>query len=164
MIRGPPSRAGLTRHVLRPAPSSGRGLGRGVGRYLEPRVPARWQCWRRMARQLSGFSRGRGLPANHRAGQSVGPQPRGRSADNSCTGSPPGRNCPGRVLFPDIAAAQPMERKFCPVPGITQFMGGTPAEQPERYCESSATLLLPIGVPQTIVAGGLLQGAYNLVR
>jgi len=57
-----------------------------------------------------------------------------------------------------------MERKFCPVPGITQFMGGTPAEQPERYCESSATLLLPIGVPQTIVAGGLLQGAYNLVR
>ena len=64
---------------------------------------------------------------------------------------------------PDISAAQPVEKKFCPVPGITQFMGGTPAEQPERYREISAAALLPIGVPQTIVAGGLLQGAYDLV-
>ena len=64
---------------------------------------------------------------------------------------------------PDIAAAQPMERQLCPVPGITQFMGGTPAEYPARYRESSATTLLPIGVPQTIVAGGLLLGAYSLV-
>ena len=65
---------------------------------------------------------------------------------------------------PDIAAAQPMERKFCPVPGFTQFMGGTAAEQPGRYREGSATSLLPIGVPQTIVVGGLLQSAYDLVR
>ena len=64
---------------------------------------------------------------------------------------------------PDLTTAQPMERKFCPVPGITQFMGGTAAEQPERYREASATHLLPIGVPQTIVAGGLLLGVYDLV-
>src|SRR5487761_1999847 len=57
-----------------------------------------------------------------------------------------------------------MERKFCPVPGFTEFMGGTGAEQPERYREGSATALLPIGVPQTIVAGGLLQGAFDLVK
>lgn len=64
---------------------------------------------------------------------------------------------------PDPAAAQPMEMKFCPVPGFTQFMGGAAAEQPERYREGSAASLLPIGVPQTIVAGGLLLGAYDLV-
>lgn len=62
---------------------------------------------------------------------------------------------------PDLAAAQPMERKFCPVPGFTLFMGGTALEQPERYREGSAAP--PIGVPQTIVAGGLLLGAYDLV-
>jgi acetyl esterase/lipase len=65
---------------------------------------------------------------------------------------------------PDMAAAQPMERKFCPVPGFTDFMGGTAAERPERYREASATALLPIGVPQMIFAGGLLQSAYDLVR
>ena len=64
---------------------------------------------------------------------------------------------------PDIAAAQPLESKFCPVPGISQFMGGTAAEQPERYRETSALSLLPIGVPQTIVAGGLLRGSPDLV-
>lgn len=64
---------------------------------------------------------------------------------------------------PDLAAAQPIERNFCPVPGITDFMGGAPAEQPQRYREGSATALLPTGVPQTIVAGGLLLRAFDLV-
>ena len=64
---------------------------------------------------------------------------------------------------PDIAASQPLEMKFCPVPGISQFMGGSAAEQPERYLETSALHLLPIGVPQTIVAGGLLRGSFDLV-
>lgn len=64
---------------------------------------------------------------------------------------------------PDLAAMQPMERKFCPVPGVSQFMGGTPAEVPERYRDGSSAPWLPIGVPQTIVAGGLLLGAYDLV-
>ena len=64
---------------------------------------------------------------------------------------------------PDLATAQPLERNFCPVPGITQFMGGTPAEQPERYRDGGAVPLLPIGVPQTMVVGGLLRGSYDLV-
>lgn len=64
---------------------------------------------------------------------------------------------------PDLAAAQPREMKFCPVPGISQFMGGTAVEQPERYAAASAMSLLPIGLPQTIVAGGLLKGSSDLV-
>ncbi len=64
---------------------------------------------------------------------------------------------------PDLAAFQPIERKGCPVPGLTQLMGGTPSEQPERYGQSSATPLLPVGVPQTIVAGGFLLSMYDLV-
>jgi pimeloyl-ACP methyl ester carboxylesterase len=65
---------------------------------------------------------------------------------------------------PDIAASQPLETKFCPVPGISQFMGGAPADQPDRYRDTSALSLLPIGVRQTIVVGGLLRGSYDLVN
>lgn len=64
---------------------------------------------------------------------------------------------------PDIGAAQPLEMKFCPVPGISQFMGGTAADLPDRYRDTSAFSLLPIGVRQTIVVGGLLRGSYDLV-
>ncbi len=64
---------------------------------------------------------------------------------------------------PDIAASQPLELKFCPVPGISQFMGGAVADQPDRYRDMSAFSLLPIGVRQTIVIGGLLRGSYDLV-
>jgi pimeloyl-ACP methyl ester carboxylesterase len=53
--------------------------------------------------------------------------------------------------------------KFCPVPGISQFMGGAASDQPERYREISAMSLLPIGVPQTIISGGLLKGQNDLV-
>ena len=65
--------------------------------------------------------------------------------------------------LPDLAAAQPLEKKFCPVPAITQFMGGTASR-------TARTLQRDLGrgpaadpIPQTIVAGGLLQGAYDLV-
>jgi acetyl esterase/lipase len=64
---------------------------------------------------------------------------------------------------PDLAAAQPLERRFCPVAGITQFLGGTPSEQPERYRDGSAMSMLPLGVPQTIVVGGLLRAVPDLV-
>lgn len=64
---------------------------------------------------------------------------------------------------PDLTTAQPLERNFCPVPGITNFMGATPAEHPERYREASITALMPTGVPQTIVAGGLLQRSMSLL-
>jgi acetyl esterase/lipase len=62
---------------------------------------------------------------------------------------------------PDLTTAHPMEQQFCPVTGITQFMGGTPSEHPGRYREASASL--PTGVPQTIVSGALLQMASPLV-
>jgi acetyl esterase/lipase len=64
---------------------------------------------------------------------------------------------------PDMAASQPLEMKFCPVPGISQFMGGAVVDQPDRYRDTSALSLLPIGVRQTIVIGGLLRGSYDLV-
>lgn len=64
---------------------------------------------------------------------------------------------------PELTTAQPIESKFCPVPGVSHFMGGPAAEQPERYREGSALGLLPIGVPQVIVSGALLQHAPDLV-
>lgn len=64
---------------------------------------------------------------------------------------------------PDLAAFEPIERKGCPVPGVTELMGGTPSQQPERYGQTSVTSLLPVGVPQTIVAGGFMLSAYDLV-
>ena len=41
---------------------------------------------------------------------------------------------------------------------MTQFLGGTPAEQPTRYREGSAQPYLPLGIPQIIVTAGLLAG------
>jgi acetyl esterase/lipase len=64
---------------------------------------------------------------------------------------------------PDLAAAQPLERKFCPVPGITQFIGGSVADYTDRYRDGSALSFLPLGAPQTIVAGALLRNASDLV-
>jgi hypothetical protein len=52
---------------------------------------------------------------------------------------------------------------FCPADGIRQLIGGTPAEQPERYRDSSAQTFLPLGVPQEIVTAGLLQNAGRLL-
>jgi acetyl esterase/lipase len=64
---------------------------------------------------------------------------------------------------PDLASAHPSERKFCPVAGISQLLGGSPAERPERYRDSSALAFLPLGIPQKIVAGGLLKHFGELV-
>jgi acetyl esterase/lipase len=64
---------------------------------------------------------------------------------------------------PDLASYQPRERWFCGIAGITQFMGGTPGERPERYREGSALSFLPLGVPQEIISAALLQGAQELV-
>jgi acetyl esterase/lipase len=58
---------------------------------------------------------------------------------------------------PDLAAAQPLESQYCPIPAVTQFLGGTPTEQPIRYRDGSAQPYLPLGVPQIIVTAGLLQ-------
>ena len=65
---------------------------------------------------------------------------------------------------PDLASAQAVETQFCPVPGITELMGGTPAEKPERYRDGSGQSFLPLKVPVTIVEAGLLTNAEGLVK
>ena len=65
---------------------------------------------------------------------------------------------------PDLASAQPHELRFCPVPAISQFLGGTPEEQPDRYRDGSASSFLPLGVPQQIIVGGLLRGGLPIVE
>ena len=55
---------------------------------------------------------------------------------------------------PDLAAARAIEQPVCGGPVITQFVGGTPAEVPDRYREGSASGLLPIGVKQELLLAG----------
>lgn len=64
---------------------------------------------------------------------------------------------------PDLVGVYLLERQICGVPAVTQFLGGTPGEVPERYRQGAATEWMPLGMPQWIVAGGLLQMAGGLV-
>lgn len=64
---------------------------------------------------------------------------------------------------PDLAAAQPAETHYCPIPAVTQFMEGTPATRPQRFHDGSAQPLLPLGIPQTIVTAMLLENVPTLV-
>ena len=63
----------------------------------------------------------------------------------------------------DPAAFQPLEGKVCGMPALTQFLGGTPAEQPERYRDSSPASVLPLGVAQEFIAGTLAQMAMDQI-
>ena len=63
---------------------------------------------------------------------------------------------------PDLTTAQPLESTFCPMPAITQFLEGTPAEKPGRYHDGSAQPLLPLNVPQIIFSAALLQHTGTL--
>jgi acetyl esterase/lipase len=40
---------------------------------------------------------------------------------------------------------------ICGVPAIQQFLGGTPAEQPQRYHDATIASYLPTGVPQILL-------------
>lgn len=62
---------------------------------------------------------------------------------------------------PDLVGVYLLERQICGVPAVTQFLGGTPGEVPERYRQGAATEWMPLGMPQWIVAGGLLQMAKD---
>ncbi|MBM3766607.1 MAG: alpha/beta hydrolase [Acidobacteria bacterium] len=53
----------------------------------------------------------------------------------------------------DLKATLPLQRPVCGAPVITQLMGGTPDERPQRYREGSPIEMLPHGVPQEIFAG-----------
>jgi acetyl esterase/lipase len=63
----------------------------------------------------------------------------------------------------DPAAIRALETKICGVPAVTQFLGGTPDEQPERYRDASALSFLPLGIPQEFIGGGLLRGAMEQI-
>jgi acetyl esterase/lipase len=63
---------------------------------------------------------------------------------------------------PELTTAQPVETQYCPIPAITQFLGGTPAEKPGRYRDGSAEAFLPLGIPQIIVTAALLQNVGTL--
>jgi acetyl esterase/lipase len=55
---------------------------------------------------------------------------------------------------PDLEADRAIEKSVCGGPVVTQFIGGTPAEFPNRYREGSASGLLPIGVRQELLLAG----------
>ncbi len=55
---------------------------------------------------------------------------------------------------PDLEAARAIEQSVCGGPVITEFVGGTPAEFPNRYREGSASGLLPIGIRQELLVAG----------
>lgn len=58
----------------------------------------------------------------------------------------------------DLKLALPFCDKFCGFPAISDFLGGSPEEKPDRYANASATYFLPLGVQQEIVAGKLVSG------
>lgn len=63
---------------------------------------------------------------------------------------------------PSLAAAQPLESQYCPIPAVTQFMDGTPADKPAHYHDGSVESFLPIDIPQIIISSGLLQHVGTL--
>jgi pimeloyl-ACP methyl ester carboxylesterase len=54
----------------------------------------------------------------------------------------------------DLKAFIPRQ-EMCESPVITNLIGGSPDEQPERYRAASPIELLPLGVRQEVFAGGL---------
>ena len=53
----------------------------------------------------------------------------------------------------DLKALIPRQQPICGGPVITELIGGTPEEHPERYREASPVEMLPLGVRQEIFAG-----------
>ena len=51
---------------------------------------------------------------------------------------------------PDLETFRAIEKPMCGGPVVTQFIGGTPAEFPDRYREGTITGLLPTGVRQEL--------------
>lgn len=64
----------------------------------------------------------------------------------------------------DLKATIPLQQPICGVPVITQLMGGSPEERPDRYRDGSPVELLPAGLPQEVYAGRMfakLAGPYD---
>ena len=56
----------------------------------------------------------------------------------------------------DLAGFAAVDADVCGQPVVQGLMGGTPAEKPERYRQASPQALLPLGVPQFLVAASVL--------
>jgi acetyl esterase/lipase len=59
----------------------------------------------------------------------------------------------------DLIGFVGFDARVCGGPVVASLMGGTPAEQPERYRQASPPSLLPLGVPQFVVGSALLTPA-----
>jgi hypothetical protein len=53
----------------------------------------------------------------------------------------------------DLKATIPLERQICGAPVVTDLMGGSPEDHPNRYRAASPVELLPFGIPQAYFAG-----------
>ena len=62
---------------------------------------------------------------------------------------------------PDLKATIPLQQPVCGSPVITDLIGGSPEERPERYRAGSPIELLPLGVRQEVFVGKMFaaQGA-----
>jgi acetyl esterase/lipase len=56
----------------------------------------------------------------------------------------------------DLTGFVGFDAEVCGKPVVVPLMGGTPAEQPERYRQASPQSLLPLGVPQFLIAAAVL--------
>ena len=54
---------------------------------------------------------------------------------------------------PDLKATIQLQQPICGSPVITNLLGGSPDERPERYRAASPIELLPLGIPQEFFAG-----------
>ncbi len=57
---------------------------------------------------------------------------------------------------PDVGPFVGLDAEICGKPVIVPLVGGTPAEHPERYRQTDASALLPLGIPQYLVASAVL--------
>ena len=53
----------------------------------------------------------------------------------------------------DLKAALAVQQSICGRPAITELIGGSPGERPDRYRDASPIELLPLGIPQVFFAG-----------
>ena len=58
----------------------------------------------------------------------------------------------------DLKATLPMQQPVCGSPVVTNLIGGTPEERPERYHDGSPIELLPLRVPQAVFIGKMFAG------